>query len=110
MRRADIGINLRDHRIGIWQQWATRDVLVPGIRDRKDLHVRDHSVGVVRVKQNRIGDHGNRAENAAFLVDALGARGRDGEENQGDEFQKRFHNLPVLVSRLLAEMEPAQMP
>ena len=61
------------------QHGMSRDILVPGMRYRKDLHGGNHGIRFRRVEQDGLGDCGGGAKNAALLIDAFSPSWRGGE-------------------------------
>ena len=90
---AQVRLDLGDHRVRVRQERATRDVFVPGIIARHDLHRGNDGVSRRRVEQGRRGHDWRRAEDASLVIDSLGlGHGRQPEQEQQDA--SRDHRSP----------------
>ena len=75
-----------------------RDVFVPRIGHRKDLHGGDNGVRLRRVEQCRRGYNRRGPENSSFLIDPFRLRGgRDNETK--DQRDRRVTDSPSAVDR-----------
>ena len=81
--RRQVALDLRDHRRAVREQRQRRNILVPGVVHRHDLHGRGDRIRRRRVEQRRRRHHRCRAQKASLVVDSLGAVG--GHRCQGDQ-------------------------
>ena len=74
----EVAGDLGDHRARIGEERSLRNILIPGVVPRHDLHRRDDRVSCRRVEQRGRCHNRRRSENSPFLVDAFRAS-REGE-------------------------------
>ena len=82
--RRQIGFQLRNHRRRIRENRPPRDVFVPRIGNRENLHRRNDRVGLRCVEQCRRRHHRRRPKNPPFLINPLGLRRRGDHKAEND--------------------------